>query len=112
VLADLALGSVIDNLIRNARVHGKATRVNFVIETTGPYTELRVEDDGKGVPEEIRGKIFHEGYSFGETKGTGLGLYLAQKTMERHGGKIRAENTVPRGATFVLSFPRMESFPG
>jgi len=112
VLADLALGSVIDNLIRNARVHGKATRVDFVIETIGLYTELRIEDDGKGVPEDIRGKIFYEGYSFGETKGTGLGLYLAKKTMERYGGKIRMENTVPHGATFVLSFPRMESFPG
>ena len=95
-----------------ARGPAIGTLALLIIETIGPFTEQWAEGNGKGVPEEIRDRKSRQGYSFGETKGTGLGLYLAQKTMERHGGKIRAENTVPRGATFVLSFPRMEIFHG
>jgi signal transduction histidine kinase len=95
-----------------ARGPAIGTLALLIIETIGPFTEQWAEDNGKGVPEEIRDRKSRQGYSFGETKGTRLGLYLVQKTMERYGGKIRVENTVPRGATFVLSFPRMESFPG
>jgi two-component system sensor kinase len=51
----------------------------------------------------VKEKIFDEGFSYGERRGTGLGLYLVKKTMERYGGSVRVEDNKPQGAVFVLT---------
>lgn len=107
VMADFALGSIIDNLVRNSRRHGEASRMDFEISEGQQFVLLRVADDGKGIPEEIRDRVFTEGYSYGEHKGTGLGLFLVKKTVERYGGWIRCEDNLPRGAVFVIGLPRV-----
>jgi signal transduction histidine kinase len=103
VLADFALNSVIDNLVRNARRHGEATSVNFTITRDGGAVRLTVADNGKGIPEAARAKLFQEGFSYGEKRSTGLGLFWVRKTMERYGGFA---SLVPsdKGATFLLGF--------
>lgn len=67
---------------------------------------IMISDDGGGVPEEIRGKIFQP---FFTTKvineGTGLGLSVSYGIMQEHGGRIYVENHLPRGAVFILEFP-------
>lgn len=76
------------------------------VRPNGPFVELSVNEDGHGIPIEIRDKIFQEGFSSGIGKSTGLGLFLIKKTMERYGGHIVVEENKPKGAKFVLSFPR------
>jgi signal transduction histidine kinase len=108
VLADGALSSVIDNLVRNAIVHGAATTVDFLIQHDGINVDLRVRDNGKGIPPQALGKIFQEGSSFGDKRGTGIGLFLIRKTMERFGGIALVEETSPNGTTFLLRLPGFE----
>jgi signal transduction histidine kinase len=103
VLADFALSSVIDNLVRNAKRHGDATTINFIIKREGGTVQLIVADDGKGIPEAARPKLFQEGFSYGEKRSTGLGLFWIRKTMERYGGWVKLVDS-ERGAAFSLGF--------
>ena len=106
VLCDEALSSVIDNLVRNAVVHGKTDRIDISIHDKDGNCEMRIADYGKGIPDDIKDRIFGEGESFGETRGSGLGLYIVKKVMERYGGEISFEDNKPSGAVFVLKFKK------
>ena len=107
VLADESLSSVIDNLIRNAVVHGKTDRIDIKIGDRDEYCEIRIADYGIGIAEEMKELIFDESFSYGENAGTGLGLYIVKKAMETYGGQIRVEDNKPEGAVFVLALKRV-----
>jgi len=102
VLADEALFSVFENLMRNAIIHGKTDKIKVEIKTKGKISEIKVIDYGKGVPELIKNNLFEEGISYGENKGTGLGLFIVKRTIERYGGKINLEDNKPKGAIFII----------
>ncbi|MFO8132889.1 MAG: PAS domain S-box protein, partial [Thermoplasmatota archaeon] len=74
VQADAALHPVVDNVIRNAVVHGGTDRVDVDISTDGDTCEIRVADEGSGIPDEIKQRVFEERFSHGSTGGSGLGL--------------------------------------
>ncbi len=107
VLVDESLSSVIDNIIRNAVIHGKTDRIDVSIGETDKYCEIRIADYGVGISDEVKGKIFEEGFVYGETGGTGLGLYIVKKAMENYGGHIHVEDNTPGGAVFVLALRKM-----
>jgi signal transduction histidine kinase len=69
--------------------------------------ELRVEDDGPGVPEKDREAIF-DPYFTTKSDGTGLGLAIVKKVVLEHGGEIRCEASELGGAAFTISLPRAE----
>lgn len=69
-------------------------------------TTIRVEDSGKGVPEEIRHRVFDPFFTTkAEGKGTGLGLYIVYNIVQKHNGSIRLENCMTGGTRFVIEFP-------
>jgi len=102
VMVDDAFSSVIDNLIRNAIVHGETEKIDISIRKSGNECEIRVSDYGRGISDEIKDRIFEEGFTEGKTMGTGLGLYITSKILERYGGKIWVEDNKPKGTVFVL----------
>jgi PAS domain S-box-containing protein len=102
VMADEALSSVFDNIIRNAVVHGKTNRIDIKIERKGDVCEIRIADHGVGIPDEIKYKIFEDGFKYGETGHSGLGLYIVKKTIDRYGGSIHVEDNEPKGAVFTI----------
>lgn len=104
VQADPVLAAIIENLARNAKRHGKAERMEFIITNSDGLTFLTVKDDGIGIKEEYLSRVFMEGFAFGESRGTGLGLYLVMRTMQRYGGSITASNDPRGGARFDLTF--------
>ncbi len=105
VMADEVLRSVFDNIIRNAIMHGFTEKIDIVINQEKNLVRIKIIDYGNGVPEDIREKIFEEGFKYGETGNTGLGLYIVKKTIERYKGKIFVESNQPRGAIFVIELP-------
>jgi PAS domain S-box-containing protein len=107
VLADESLSSVIDNIIRNAVVHGKTDRIDIKIGERGEYCEIRIADHGVGIPDEIKEQIFEESFAYGETGGTGLGLHIVKKAMETYDGHVHVEDNTPRGAVFVLALRKV-----
>ena len=69
------------------------------------FVELAIADNGPGLPEGFGDRWF-EPYTTSKVKGTGLGLAVAKKIAEEHGGSIRAENRPSGGAVFTLWLPR------
>jgi signal transduction histidine kinase len=107
VVADEALTSVIDNLVNNSIVHSGADVVSISVAPSGTEeVEVRVADEGIGIPDELKPKIWQEGYKHGRGGQSGLGLYIVKKVMERYGGTATVEDNKPKGTAFVLRFLR------
>jgi signal transduction histidine kinase len=101
-LADDAIYSVIDNIVNNAIKHGKTERIDFMLSEINGECEIRIIDYGIGIPSELKRKIFEPGFTLDPATGSGLGLYVVRKVVERYGGRVWVEDTKPKGATFVI----------
>ncbi len=66
---------------------------------------LVVEDNGKGICEEHLPRLFDPFFTFDKPDGTGIGLYLAQRIMQNHKGKIEVQSEIGKGTTITLAFP-------
>ena len=107
VLADEAVSSVFDNLFNNAITHGKADKINVEIKQIKNDYEVRISDNGLGIPDEIKDKLFDEGFTFGDEGHSGLGLYIVKKTMDSYGGSVFIKNNHPKGTIFILTFKKV-----
>lgn len=94
-----AVREVVANLLDNARRHA-ARRISVDIARHGDLVELRVSDDGPGVPEGMEERIFERFVSLDSRKGSGLGLPIARGLARAHGGDL-----VYEAGAFVLRVP-------
>jgi len=101
-LANDAFESVVDNIISNAVKHGQTDRIDVKILKLNGECEIRIADYGKGIPHEIRDKVFDEEFKFGECAGIGLGLYIVKRLIEKYEGRIWIEDNEPSGTVFVI----------
>jgi two-component system sensor histidine kinase HydH len=98
---------LIDNLVQNALQideSGKEVRVIVGRDRGGAALQITVEDQGPGLPEGELDRLF-EPFFTTRTRGTGLGLAVARRCAELHGGTLRAERRAEGGARFVATFP-------
>lgn len=99
------LNQVWTNLIDNA-ISAAEQRVTIRTSRTGDFVAVEVEDDGPGVPEELRFRIFDAFFTTKEPgKGTGLGLDIACRIVMRHHGDIRVLDADGGGARFRVLLP-------
>jgi two-component system, NtrC family, nitrogen regulation sensor histidine kinase NtrY len=114
VMADPdAIRRALANLIDNAAeaMHGSLLRVLCVgtaVSEDAAAVEVTVSDTGHGITDDIRERLFLPFYST-KQRGSGLGLSIAAKIVQEHGGTIRAEGNTPKGARFLMRIPLMES---
>ena len=71
---------------------------------------MRIADEGSGIPDAEKKKIFNKFYRIGneesrKSKGTGLGLYLTNKIVQQHKGSIAVRDNKPSGTIFEISLP-------
>jgi signal transduction histidine kinase/HAMP domain-containing protein len=93
------------NLLRNAReAMERGGEVRLEASRVESGVEIRVSDEGPGIPPEERSHIFDMFYSTKE-RGTGLGLPLTQQIVAAHGGRIRCEDGANGGTVFSMWFP-------
>jgi len=108
VLADSLLRQLFYNLVDNSLKYGeKLSRIRVFYEEKNDLLNVLYEDDGVGVPQAAKPKLFDEGYTTG--KGSGYGLYLVKKMMEVYGWTISETGTHGKGAQFTITIPRIGS---
>lgn len=104
------LQQVLANLIGNAikHHHKKEGRIVVGVENQGEWLEVRVTDDGPGIPRQYHDKIFQIFQTLQPrdvVEGTGVGLALVKKIVEAEGGAVRVESEEGQGTTFLFTWP-------
>ncbi len=106
-----ALRSIVDNLVENATKYAPTgTRITVQVKPGEHGWRLLVSDEGPGIPLQERERVFERFYRIGReetrnTRGTGLGLYIVKRLVQRLGGTVQIRNHQPLGAIFAASFP-------
>jgi signal transduction histidine kinase len=106
----LLLQILISNLLENAiKYSPKETPVSAVLKKENSLAQLTITDEGPGIPDHEKKKIFTKFYRIGseatrKTQGTGLGLYLCSKIARDHNADISVTNNYPHGSSFVVRF--------
>ena len=105
VLADSLLRQLFYNLIDNSLKYGdKIAHIRVHFEESEDWLRLIYEDDGVGISQDAKPRIFGEGYTSG--KGSGYGLYLIKKMMEVYGWTIEEAGEPGKGVRFVVTIPK------
>jgi signal transduction histidine kinase len=106
----LLLQILINNLLENAvKYSPKECPIYAKLKKNETVIELAVADEGPGIPDDEKKKIFSKFYRIGseatrKTKGTGLGLYLCSKIAADHNADISVTNNLPKGSSFEVRF--------
>ena len=101
------LVNLLDNSLDACRLDGKADhRVHMRVRGSGESVEFEIEDNGVGMDRETREKAFTLFFSSKGGEGTGLGLFIANKICQAHGGRIEIESEVDKGTRFAVMLPR------
>jgi len=106
------LHRILVNLLRNARQaiehqddRQEPGRIEVSLETVGGSSLIRISDDGPGVPERIRERLFQPFAGSGRPDSTGLGLAIARELAQGHGGDLSLSVTGAEGTVFELRLP-------
>jgi signal transduction histidine kinase len=107
VYADIdKLTRVFYNIAKNAKeAMGKKGDIQFKIYDTDNMVTFELSDNGPGIPQEIRGRLFDSFVTSGKESGTGLGLAIVKKIVDEHNGLIELESDKNKGTTFYVRLP-------
>jgi signal transduction histidine kinase len=104
-LLERAVRNLLHNAAEAERETGRPRAVEVTV-TLGPEgAEIAIEDRGAGLPDEMRGRLFHP-FATGRRGGVGLGLALAHRIVVLHGGRIRLDDRTGGGTRALIFFPR------
>lgn len=94
------------NLLLNAcEAVPRDGKVEISIAEAEGAARIQISDNGPGIAEPIRDQLFRPFVSFGKENGTGLGLTIAQKILEDHGGQLQVASASAEGTSFELTLP-------
>ena len=102
---------MLSNLVQNAITHAAVpVTLTFQARREGEGIQLSVQDDGPGIPEANRERIFQKFAQLRDAgapkvRSSGLGLAFCRVAVESHGGRIWVESTLGEGSTFHLILP-------
>ncbi|MGA9243296.1 MAG: ATP-binding protein [Silvibacterium sp.] len=105
-MIERAVFNLLINATQAARSGGLPGEIKVNLTETSNLIELRITDNGAGVPEAIRETLFEPFVSDGKRRGIGLGLTIANRIAQEHGGRVQLEDSRAGHTTFVLSLPR------
>jgi two-component system, OmpR family, phosphate regulon sensor histidine kinase PhoR len=113
---ELHFTNIIINLIDNANKYSPdAPQITILTQNIHEGIEIRIQDQGKGIPKKMLGRVFEKFYrvptgNVHDVKGFGLGLSYVKTIVEAHKGNIHAESELGKGSTFVIFIPfRLEN---
>ncbi|NPD89538.1 MAG: hypothetical protein HGN29_12535 [Asgard group archaeon] len=108
VKANKLLFPIILNIVHNAFQHAsKEIDVSIEVFEGIEKVIIEIKDNGKGIPDDIKEKIFLKNFSLSEEESSGLGLYLARLTINSYGGKLTVTDNDPNGTIFRLELQKI-----
>ncbi len=104
------LRQIFVNLFKNSvEASGRVVRItcaaDIIVQGGRRFCRIRVEDDGPGIPDEIREDIFQPYVTSKGGEGTGLGLAIVERIVYDHDGRIHVESALGSGTTFIILVP-------
>ena len=95
------------NLLLNACevVPAGSGKIDIELRRKGESLEIRIADNGPGIADAVRDRLFEPFVSHGKENGTGMGLTVVQKILQDHGGDVAVEQTSASGTTFRINIP-------
>lgn len=105
----LVFANLLDNAIKYTP---KGGRIDFSIGQDQGVIKIAIQDSGIGIPKSQKNRLFSKFFRADnaisvQTDGTGLGLYMVKKIIDRHGGKIIVDSTEGEGTTFIITIPEI-----
>ncbi|WP_415326993.1 ATP-binding protein [Chryseobacterium sp. MMS23-Vi53] len=96
--------NLIDNALDSMEINKKG-KITITTERDGEFVKISINDDGPGIPENIKSNIFDPFFTTKEIgKGTGMGLETVQRIILKHNGSVKVES-VPGSTTFIICIP-------
>jgi signal transduction histidine kinase len=99
---------VLQNLVGNAveAFGGRGGRVEIALGQSEDWAEISIYDNGPGIPQAIKEKLFEPFVTYGKRTGTGLGTAIAKSIVDAHKGEITYESENQKGTTFYIRLPK------
>ena len=99
------------NILNNAIQHNDVDtpRVDIAVEETADTVEVRIADNGPGIPDDQKAEVFGKGEHGMDSPGTGLGLYLVHTFVDQFGGDVWVTDRDGGGAVFHVELPRADA---
>jgi signal transduction histidine kinase len=100
------LRSILANMVNNSieAIDGTG-KIVIQVYDKGNNIEIRLADDGVGIPYQVQSKIFEKSFSYNKKNGSGIGLSHAKDFINQWGGEVRVESSEGLGATFIIRLP-------
>lgn len=110
ILADeVMIRQVLINLLSNALKYSQPDpQVEVTLTSNGKMVEIKVADNGIGIPEKDQKNVFQPFFRAANAKGiegNGLGLNIVKETIQLHGGRVRFDSSLLKGTTFYIELP-------
>lgn len=108
----VGINQIFMNLISNSldAIDPHTGRISIVAQNEGEQIRLTIQDNGSGIPESIKHRIFDPFFTTKEVgKGTGLGLHIVKKEIDRQGGSIQVHSSPEFGTKFEIVLPKNQT---
>ncbi len=96
------MDELFSNLLENTLNHADSDRIRITCEELEDEIRVKVEDDGRGISEDMIDELFDKGFKGGRSTGSGLGLYLVKEIAESYGGEVKFKDSELGGARFDI----------
>ncbi len=103
------LKDAVSNIVENTIQHSNAKKIKMTQKTEKNKIICIIEDDGKGIPDDKKEKIFDKGYTTDKERGTGLGLYLVKMILKKYRGNIEVKDSELGGARFDIHLQKTDN---
>ncbi len=106
VKGGLLLEELFSNILENSLKHSEGTKIEISSFETNDKCVVRIEDDGKGIPDEDKEQIFGKGFKKGTRAGTGLGMYLVKEIADNYNADVDVFDSKLGGVGFEIQLKR------
>lgn len=106
VRAGILFEEMISNIVENAINHSEGSLLKISTKDGEEFYCISIEDNGKGIPDDIKGNIFNKKFKGKGSKGSGLGLYIVKRLAEKYGGKVEVRDGSKGGTRFDIYLPK------